>query len=101
GPEENIGMSQMFVMMNGARIGTGMQSLATAASAYLNALSYSRERVQGKLFADIARGKRGDSVRIIEHEDIRRMLLEMKAKIEGMRALAVKLAVHLDRAEVA
>jgi hypothetical protein len=101
GSEENKGISQMFLMMNGARIGTGMQALSTAAAAYLNALAYARERVQGKLFADIARGRRGESVAIIEHEDLRRMLLEMKSKIEGMRALAVKLAVHLDRAEVA
>ncbi len=101
GKEESKGMKMMFQMMNEARIGTGMQALSTASSAYLNAVAYARQRVQGKLFSDIATGKRGDSVAIIQHEDIRRMLLEMKAKVEGCRALAVSLAVHLDRAEVA
>lgn len=102
GTEEQKGMSQMFQMMNGARIGTGMQALATASSAYLNALAYARERVQGKKFENIARGKRGtDSVRLIEHEDIRRMLLEMKSKVEGCRALAFSLAANLDRAKIA
>ncbi len=99
GPEENKGMRQMFQMMNEARIGTGMQSLSQASSAYLNAVSYARSRVQGKRFTDIAKGVReSESVAIIEHEDIKRMLLEMKSKVEGCRALAVKLAVHMDRA---
>lgn len=102
GEVENKGMSQMFQMMNGARIGTGMQSLGSASSAYLNALAYARERVQGKKFENIAKGKRGtESVHLIEHEDIRRMLMEMKSKVEGCRALAVKLAQHMDRARIA
>jgi alkylation response protein AidB-like acyl-CoA dehydrogenase len=101
GGEQSKGMTQMFQMMNEARIGTGMQALATASSAYLNAVSYARERVQGKPFESIAKGQRGtQSVSIIEHEDIKRMLLEMKAKVEGMRALAFKLGVHLDRARI-
>lgn len=101
GAEEHKGISQMFQMMNEARIGTGMQALSQASSAYLNAVGYARERVQGKPFADIATGKRGESVTIIHHEDVRRMLLEMKCKVEGMRALALKLAAHGDRAAVA
>jgi len=100
GEEEQKGISQMFQMMNGARIGVGMQALAAASSAYLNALGYARDRVQGKLFEGIAKRQRGESVRIIEHEDIRRMLLEMRSKVEGMRALAFKLAVAMDRAKV-
>jgi len=98
GREENKGIAQMFQMMNEARIGTGLQALATASSAYLNALAYARQRVQGKRFEDIASGRRGASVRIIEHEDVRRMLVEMRSKVEGGRALALKLAIHLDRA---
>ncbi len=102
GGVQSKGITQMFQMMNEARIGTGMQALATASSAYLNAVSYARERKQGKPFEAIATGQRGtQSVSIIEHEDIRRMLLEMKAKVEGMRALTFKLAVHMDRAQVA
>ncbi len=102
GDVQGKGMTQMFQMMNEARIGTGMQALATASSAYLNAVAYARDRRQGKPFEAIATGQRGtQSVSIIEHEDIRRMLLEMKSKVEGMRALAMKLAVHMDRARVA
>lgn len=101
GSEENKGMKMMFQMMNEARIGTGMQALATASSAYLNAVAYARTRMQGKRFTDIAKKKHdSDTVAIIEHEDIKRMILEMKSKIEGMRALAVKLALHIDRARV-
>jgi len=91
------GMKQMFRMMNGARIAVGVQGLAVAATAYLNALSYARERQQGssvKHFKD----PKAPRVPIIEHSDVRRMLLEMKAKIEGMRTLAIKLALHQDMA---
>lgn len=97
GGTENVGMKQMFQMMNGARIEVGVQGLAVASTAYLNALSYARERKQGssvKRFKD----PNAPRVAIIEHSDVRRLLLEMKAKIEGMRALAVKLAFNEDLA---
>jgi hypothetical protein len=97
GDTENVGMKQMFRMMNGARIAVGVQGLAVAATAYQNALAYARERMQGssvKSFKD-PNAKR---VAIIEHSDVRRMLMEMKSKIEGMRALAVYLSVHQDKA---
>jgi alkylation response protein AidB-like acyl-CoA dehydrogenase len=97
GDTENVGMKQMFQMMNGARIAVGVQGLAVAATAYLNALAYARERQQGssvKAFKD----PNAPRVAIIEHSDVRRMLMEMKSKVEGMRSLAVKLAHHADMA---
>lgn len=97
GSTENVGMKQMFQMMNGARIAVGVQGLAVASTAYLNALSYARDRKQGssvKRFKDPGAPR----VAIIEHSDVRRLLLEMKAKVEGMRALCVKLAFNEDLA---
>ncbi|HEY2776129.1 MAG TPA: acyl-CoA dehydrogenase [Candidatus Binatia bacterium] len=95
GSSENAGMKQMFQMMNGARIAVGVQGLAVASTAYLNALAYARERKQGssvKRFKD----PNAPRVSIIEHSDVRRLLLEMKSKIEGMRALCIKLAFNED-----
>jgi alkylation response protein AidB-like acyl-CoA dehydrogenase len=96
GGVENAGMSQMFRMMNGARIAVAVQGLGVLSTAYLNALSYAKERKQGanyKFWKDPTRPR----VPIIEHPDVRRMLLEMKANAEGIRALLVKLTTHLDR----
>jgi len=97
GGQPHMGMRQMFRMMNGARIAVGVQGLAVASTAYLNALAYARERIQG---SSVKNFKDPDAPRvaIIEHSDVRRMLLEMKAKVEGMRTLAVKLALHSDLA---
>ncbi len=95
GGEENSGMKQMFQMMNSARIIVGIQGLAAASSAYLNALAYARDRKQGssvKAFKD----PNAPRVAIIEHSDVRRMLMEMKARVEGMRSLVVKLSKHQD-----
>jgi hypothetical protein len=89
------GMAQMFLMMNGARIAVGVQGLSVASAAYLNAVEYAKERKQGasiKNFKDATAPR----VAIIEHPDVRRMLLDMKAKVEGIRALALKLAIHQD-----
>ena len=99
GGVENLGMPQMFKMMNGARIGVGLQGVALASTAYLNALDYAKDRKQG---ASITRWKDPTAPRasIIEHADVRRMLLEMKAKVEGSRALLVKLAQHDDWSKV-
>ncbi len=92
----NQGMPQMFVMMNAARISVGMQGLALASSAYLNALEYAKDRKQG---ASMTHWKdpTAPRVSIIEHADVRRMLLDMKSKVEGLRALAVKLTHHQDQ----
>jgi len=97
GGQPHMGMRQMFRMMNGARIAVGVQGLSIAATAYLNALVYARERMQG---SSIRHFKDPDAARvpIIEHSDVRRMLMEMKAKVEGMRTLAIKLAMHHDLA---
>jgi alkylation response protein AidB-like acyl-CoA dehydrogenase len=99
GTEEQRGIQQMFVLMNYARIGVGIQGLALASSAYLNALEYSKDRKQG---SSIKQWKDATAPRvaIIEHPDVRRMLLDMKSRVEGIRALAVKLTMHLDRARV-
>ena len=85
GHEPGEGMRRMFMMMNAARIGVGIQSLSVASTAYLNAVAYSRERLQGGHYRD-GRPERG-AVPIIQHPDVRRMLLEMKAYVEGCRAL--------------
>ena len=96
GGQENVGMSQMFHMMNGARIGVALQGLAIASSAYLNALDYAKERKQGAHVTHF-KDPTAPKVPIILHPDIRRMLLEMKSKVEGVRALILKLALHRDK----
>jgi alkylation response protein AidB-like acyl-CoA dehydrogenase len=90
------GMKQMFMMMNYARIGVGIQGIALGGAAYQSALEYAKDRKQG---SSIAQWKDPSAPRvpIIEHPDVRRMLLEMKAKVEGIRALIVKLSMHQDR----
>ncbi len=95
----NQGMPQMFKMMNGARIAVGVQGIAIASAAYLNALDYTKERKQG---SSITHWKDATAPRvpIIEHADVRRMLLDMKARVEGIRALAIKLTSHQDSVRV-
>ena len=68
-----------------------------ASTAYLNALGYARERQQGSSIRNF-KDPNAPRVAILEHSDIRRLLLEMKAKVEGTRALAIKLALHADLA---
>jgi hypothetical protein len=92
--EEQGGMRAMFTMMNNARLQVGLEGLAIAERAYQAALAYARERVQGR---------RRDSgverpARIVEHPDVRRMLMTMKTQIEAMRALVYMTAGALDRA---
>lgn len=95
GTVENVGMSQMFRMMNGARIAVGLQGLSQASSAYYNALDYARDRRQGPHYSKF-KDPSAPRVPIIEHPDIRRMLLELKATTEGIRSLVMKLAMHRD-----
>ncbi len=86
GPDERgfaEGMAQMFVLMNEARHETGLAAIAAAQVAYNNAVEYAKIRVQGRPYTN----PEGPRVRIIEHEDIRRMLLNQKATLEAMRAL--------------
>ncbi len=91
--EEQQGMRLMFTMMNNARLGVGTEGVAIAERAYQQALSFSQERRQGR-----ATGATESSL-IIEHPDVRRMLLTQKALIEAMRALIYHEASLLDLAD--
>ncbi len=84
--EERQGMKIMFNMMNGARLATGAQALAYASHNYLCALDYARQRIQGRDLLDFANHKAA-SVPILQHPDVRRNLLWMKAYTEGLRSL--------------
>jgi alkylation response protein AidB-like acyl-CoA dehydrogenase len=90
--EENRGMRYMFTMMNSARLSVGLEGLALAERAYQDALQYAQERKQGAAPGSPA----GDSSFIIDHPDVRRMLLTMKAYIEAMRSLIYVTAQRMD-----
>ena len=92
--EENRGVETMFLMMNHARIGVGVEGLGIAERAYQGARAYARERVQG---TPIGR-RSGGGVPIIRHADVRRMLLSMKARIEAVRGLIYYTAAAADHA---
>jgi acyl-CoA dehydrogenase len=85
------GMVQLRSVMNQARISTGIYALGMASSAYLHAVEYAKERVQGTELGQSI-NPRAARVPIIEHVDVRRMLVEMQSKVEGMRALILRLA---------
>ena len=92
--EENRGLEYMFVMMNAARFSVGVQGMAIADRAYQHAVEYAKERIQ---FRDL--GSRDPKpVAIINHPDVRRMLMWCKANLEAMRALAYVTAASLDYA---
>lgn len=95
--EPNRGLQCMFTMMNAARLAVGMQGLGIAEIAYQNARAYARGRLQGRSLAG-ARHLDRPADPIIVHPDVRRMLLTMKAGIEGARALAYWTAVNIDAA---
>jgi alkylation response protein AidB-like acyl-CoA dehydrogenase len=80
------GIRQMFMVIEQARMSIGVKSASTLSAAYLNALAYAKERVQGPDLAK-ARDKDSPRVRIIEHPDVRRQLMLLKCHAEGMRAL--------------
>ncbi len=92
--EANRGLEYMFIMMNAARFSVGVQGMAIADRAYQHALEYAKERVQSR----DAAARNPQSVRIIEHPDVRRMLMSMKSQIEAMRALSYVTAASLDYA---
>jgi hypothetical protein len=98
--EERQGMKIMFYMMNEARLGVGFQAFNYASSAYLYALNYARERFQGR---PLEAGKDPDApaVPIIQHPDVRRMLLEMKAYVDGMRSFVCYVAMCFEKAVLA
>ena len=85
--EPNRGLEYMFVMMNAARLSVGVEGYAVAERAFQRAAEWARTRVQGK------------NVAIIQHPDVKRMLLTMKAGTEAMRALGLYAAFQLDRAQ--
>ena len=93
-------MRIMFEMMNEARLFVGMQGLAHASTAYLHALHYAKDRLQG---AAVERMKDPNAPRvpILHHPDVRRMLMFMKSSTEGMRALLYLAAYCIDRVRVA
>jgi alkylation response protein AidB-like acyl-CoA dehydrogenase len=93
--EPNTGMAKMFQMINEARMGCGLQALGLAASAYDTARQYAKERVQGPPFTN----RDADRVPIIQHEDVRRMLMNLKAGTEAMRALIGKVYYLIDVSE--
>jgi alkylation response protein AidB-like acyl-CoA dehydrogenase len=97
---ERDGIKIMFQMMNEARLGTGMQGLDSGSAAYEHAVQYARERLQGTA---IWEGKNPDAkqVTIINHPDVRRKLMWMKAHVEGIRAMNYFVAYCMDKSKVA
>jgi alkylation response protein AidB-like acyl-CoA dehydrogenase len=86
------GMAQMFRFMNEERLNTGIFSLGALGAAYYAALDYSKVRVQGRKSTE----KKGPQVRIIEHEDVRRMLMLQKSCMEAIRALIYQTYYYVD-----
>jgi len=95
--EENKGMRAMFLMMNEARLLVGMQGFACATASYINSVNYAKERVQGRHLLKMME-KEAPAVTIINHPDVRRMLLSMKGYVEGMRSLLYYVAWCEDKA---
>jgi len=93
--EENRGLEYMFIMMNQARFSVGMEGVGLSERAYQRAVAYARERIQGKAPGVDKAAKVGP---IIEHPDIRRMLMTMRAYTEAMRAVGYVTAAALDNA---
>ncbi len=106
--DENKGLAAMFIMMNAARLGVGVQGLSQAEIAYQNAVAYALDRRQGRALTGPAEPE-AKADPIIVHPDVRRMLMDAKAFTEGMRALCLwgallvdlshKAATEQDRAE--
>jgi len=92
--EENRGLEYMFIMMNAARFGVGVQGIAIAERAYQLAVAYAKDRVQGRPVD----GSLPGAGPIIHHPDVKRMLLTMRSVIEGCRAAAITAAAAYDTA---
>ena len=88
--EPHKGMAAMFTMMNNARLGVGVQGLSSAEAAYQHALNFALERKQGRSPVD------GGTGTIVDHADVRRMLLTMKAEVFAARAIALSCAMAID-----
>jgi len=98
--EERQGMKIMFQLMNEARIGVGLQGLASASIAYLHALNYAKDRQQGSSLLEM-KNPQAPRVPIIQHADVRRMLLWMKSHVDAMRGLMYYASYAIDRELVA
>jgi butyryl-CoA dehydrogenase len=94
--EPHRGISQMFQMMNEARLMVGMNAIATASVAYFESLEYARTRPQGRPLT--SKNPASPQVAIIEHADVRRMLLRQKAIVEGALSLGIQAARYADLA---
>jgi alkylation response protein AidB-like acyl-CoA dehydrogenase len=95
--EEQQGMKLMFFMMNGARIEVGLQGSAAAGAAHQAALNYAKERLQSRSWKEWA-DPEAPQVPIVEHPDVRRLLMQSKAYTEAMRALLLQTAQYEDLA---
>jgi hypothetical protein len=98
--EERQGMKIMFQLMNEARIGVGLQGLSSASIAYLHALNYAKDRQQGSSLLEM-KNPQAPRVPIIQHADVRRMLLWMKSHVDAMRGLMYYASYAIDRELVA
>jgi hypothetical protein len=98
--QERKGMRIMFNMINSARMSTGFQALTYASSAYLLAVNYARERIQGRDLENFA-DHNAPSVSIIKHPDVRRNLLWMKSYVDGMRSFFYYMTVIGTRGNIA
>ena len=98
--EQDKGMRAMFIMMNAARLGVGMQGLSQSEVAYQNAVAYAQDRLQGRSLTG-AKNKEGPADPIIVHPDVRRMLLNIKTFNEGVRSLMLCAALLVDLASKA
>ena len=97
--EANKGMTAMFVMMNAARLGVGMQGLGIAETAYQSAVAYARDRLQGRSLTG-PKNANGPADPIIVHPDVRRMLMIQKSFTEGARALSLWVGMLIDEAHL-
>ena len=93
--EEGRGMNNMFVVMNEARLGTGLQGLAIGAAAYQAAVEFAKDRLQGRSLTG-AKNPEGPADSIMVHPDVRRMLLEARAFVEGGQAFILWTALQAD-----
>ena len=96
--EAHKGMKAMFTFMNGARLHVGVQGLALAEAAYQAAVQFARERLQGRALTG-AKNPRQEADPILVHADVRRMLLTIRAFVEGARALTAWAALEIDHAD--
>jgi len=97
--EERKGMKIMFQMMNEARLYVGSQGMSVSSAAYMHAVTYAKNRLQGKHVSQMTNPDAA-SVPIIQHPDVKRMLISMKSKVESMRALTYYLGFQSDLAHV-